>query len=148
MTAAARTRPATSDDAVAAGRKAEAADDGASSIETWRGPLPGRTWPQVTNSFAFDFVSCVVQSTCSASGNAVAAGFGVPSSKKSPDCQSPYSRLPFAASAAETLVSGGGPGGTGEPDPRLAWARTLPRYAAAIRRDREEALEQLGMLRA
>src|SRR3954468_20332814 len=41
-----------------------------------------------------------------------------------------------------------GRGDTSEPDPRLGWSRTLPRYAAAIRRDRKEALEQLGMLRA
>ena len=39
-------------------------------------------------------------------------------------------------------------GDTSEPDPRLGWSRTLPRYAAAIRRDRKEALEQLEMLRA
>src|SRR4051812_18623294 len=47
---------------------------------------------------------------------------------------------------AETLF--GGRGDTSEPDPRLGWSRTLPRYAAAIRRDRKEALEQLEMLRA
>src|SRR3954447_12335247 len=41
-----------------------------------------------------------------------------------------------------------GPRDTSEPDPRLAWSRTLPRYAAAIRRDRKEALEQIEMLRA
>src|SRR3954454_3985880 len=40
------------------------------------------------------------------------------------------------------------PADTSEPDPRLGWSRTLPRYAAAIRRDRKEALEQLEMLRA
>ena len=28
------------------------------------------------------------------------------------------------------------------PDPRLGWSRTLPRYQAAVRRDRKEALEQ------
>ena len=47
---------------------------------------------------------------------------------------------------AETLFAGCG--NTSEPDPRLGWSRTLPRYAAAIRRDRKEALEQLSMLRA
>ena len=46
----------------------------------------------------------------------------------------------------ETLFTGRGD--TGEPDPRLGWSRTLPRYAAAIRRDRKEALDQLAMLRA
>src|SRR3954454_366793 len=46
----------------------------------------------------------------------------------------------------DTLFAGRGE--TSEPDPRLGWSRTLPRYAAAIRRDRKEALEQLGMLRA
>ena len=46
----------------------------------------------------------------------------------------------------ETLFAGRGD--TSEPDPRLGWSRTLPRYAAAIRRDRKEALEQLEMLRA
>src|SRR3954468_3157882 len=40
------------------------------------------------------------------------------------------------------------PADTSEPHPRPGWARTLPRYAAAIRRDRKEALEQLEMLRA
>ena len=40
------------------------------------------------------------------------------------------------------------PADTTGPDPRLGWSRTLPRYAAAIRRDRKEALEQLEMLRA
>src|SRR3954467_13176525 len=34
---------------------------------------------------------------------------------------------------AETLFAGRGD--TSEPDPRLGWSRTLPRYAAAIRRD-------------
>src|SRR5690349_1995838 len=47
---------------------------------------------------------------------------------------------------AETLFAGRGD--TDEPDPRLGWSRTLPRYAATIRRDRKEALEQLEMLRA
>src|SRR3954469_7170793 len=47
---------------------------------------------------------------------------------------------------AETLFAGRGD--TREPDPRLGWSRTLPRYKAAIRRDRKEALEQLAMLRA
>ena len=47
---------------------------------------------------------------------------------------------------AETLFAARGD--TSEPDPRLGWSRTLPRYAAAIRRDRKEALEQLEMLRA
>ena len=47
---------------------------------------------------------------------------------------------------AEMLFAGRGD--TSEPDPRLGWSRTLPRYAAAIRRDRKEALEQLEMLRA
>src|SRR4051812_25991537 len=47
---------------------------------------------------------------------------------------------------AETLFAGRGD--TSEPDPRLGWSRTLPRYKAAIRRDRKEALEQLEMLRA
>ena len=47
---------------------------------------------------------------------------------------------------AEMLFAGRGD--TAEPDPRLGWSRTLPRYAAAIRRDRKEALEQLEMLRA
>jgi hypothetical protein len=47
---------------------------------------------------------------------------------------------------AETLFAG--PRDTSEPDPRLGWSRTLPRYAAAIRRDREEALERLETLRA
>src|SRR4051812_44238179 len=47
---------------------------------------------------------------------------------------------------AETLFAGRGD--TSEPDPRLGWSRTLPRYAAAIRRGREEALEQLKMRRA
>ena len=37
---------------------------------------------------------------------------------------------------------------TTEPDPRLGWSRTLPRYQAAIRRDRKEALEQLETLRS
>src|SRR4051794_15307040 len=46
----------------------------------------------------------------------------------------------------DTLFAGRGE--TSEPDPRLGWSRTLLRYAAAIRRDRKEALEQLGMLRA
>src|SRR4051812_6007979 len=46
----------------------------------------------------------------------------------------------------ETLFAGRGD--TSEPDPRLGWSRTLPRYAAAIRRDRKEALEQLDILRA
>ena len=46
----------------------------------------------------------------------------------------------------ETLFTGRGD--TSEPDPRFGWSRTLPRYAAAIRRDRKEALEQLEMLRA
>ena len=46
----------------------------------------------------------------------------------------------------ETLFAGRGD--TSEPDPRLGWSRTLPRYAAAIRRDRKEALDQLEMLRA
>ena len=32
--------------------------------------------------------------------------------------------------------------------PRLGWSRTLPRYAAAIRRDRKEAMDQLDVLRA
>src|SRR3954447_2198051 len=41
-----------------------------------------------------------------------------------------------------------GRGDTSESAPRLGWSRTLPRYAAAIRRDRKEALEQLEMLRA
>ena len=39
-------------------------------------------------------------------------------------------------------------GDTSEPDPRLGWSRTLPRYAAAIRRDRKEALARLEVLRA
>ena len=47
---------------------------------------------------------------------------------------------------AETLFAGRGD--THEPDPRLGWSRTLPRYEAAIRRDREAALEQLDTLRA
>src|SRR3954469_9385932 len=47
---------------------------------------------------------------------------------------------------AETLFAGRGD--TSEPDPRLGWSRTLPRYKAAIRRDREAALEQLDTLRA
>src|SRR3954447_23580876 len=47
---------------------------------------------------------------------------------------------------AETLFAGRGD--TSEPDPRLGWSRTLPRYAAASRRDRKEALDQLAMLRA
>ena len=47
---------------------------------------------------------------------------------------------------AETLFAGRGD--TREPDPRLDWSRTLPRYKAAIRRDREAALEQLDTLRA
>ena len=46
----------------------------------------------------------------------------------------------------ETLFAGRGD--TSEPDPRLGWSRTLPRYAAAIRRDRKEAMEQLDVLRA
>src|SRR3954452_814099 len=29
-------------------------------------------------------------------------------------------------------------GDTGDPDPRVGWSRSLPRYAAAIRRDRKE----------
>ena len=48
----------------------------------------------------------------------------------------------------ETEMLFAGRGDTSEPDPRLGWSRTLPRYAAAIRRDRKEALEQLEMLRA
>ena len=48
----------------------------------------------------------------------------------------------------ETDTLFAGRGDTSEPDPRLGWSRTLPRYAAAIRRDRKEALEQLDMLRA
>src|SRR3954454_22769296 len=47
---------------------------------------------------------------------------------------------------AETLF--GGRADTADPDQRLGWSRTLPRYAAAIRRDRKEALEQLETLRA
>src|SRR5689334_11528365 len=47
----------------------------------------------------------------------------------------------------ETLFAGG-PAEPGGPDPRLGWSRTLPRYAAAIRRERKEAMEQLEMLRA
>src|SRR5689334_10657546 len=46
---------------------------------------------------------------------------------------------------ADTLFAGRGD--ADEPDPRLGWSRTLPRYAAAIRRDRKEALEQLDRLR-
>src|SRR5689334_20746943 len=48
---------------------------------------------------------------------------------------------------AETLFAPG-PAEPGGPDPRLGWSRTLPRYAAAIRREREEALERLEVLRA
>ena len=48
---------------------------------------------------------------------------------------------------AETLFAAG-PDNTSEPDPRLGLSRTLPRYAAAIRRDRKEALERLETFRA